>query len=72
MIAEIERDAAATDRIAGRPPAVVGGLGGIEWLRENGVDVIEMNSSECTEMLSTFISQNPELWNEDIGIPPEA
>ena len=41
--------------------------GGIEWLRENGVKVIEMNSRDCVEMLSKFIEKNPEIWNEDIG-----
>ncbi|RMF62133.1 MAG: nucleoside deaminase [Calditrichaeota bacterium] len=41
--------------------------GGVEWLRENGVAVIDLNSRECIEMLSDFISKNPELWNEDIG-----
>lgn len=41
--------------------------GGIEWLRENGVEVIDMDSLECTEMLGAFIAANPEVWNEDIG-----
>jgi cytosine deaminase len=41
--------------------------GGIEWLRENGVSVVDMKSAECIEMLRTFITANPELWNEDIG-----
>lgn len=41
--------------------------GGIEWLRENGVDVINMNSPECVKMLADYISANPEVWNEDIG-----
>lgn len=41
--------------------------GGIEWLRENGVEVINLNSAECVEMMREFISSNPVLWNEDIG-----
>lgn len=41
--------------------------GGIEWLRENGVEVIDLNSSECVEMLKNYIEENPEVWNEDIG-----
>jgi cytosine/creatinine deaminase len=41
--------------------------GGIEWLRENGVEVIDMNSAECIEMLATYIKEHPEVWNEDIG-----
>ena len=41
--------------------------GGIDWLRENDVNVIDMNSAECTDMLAAYISENPEVWNEDIG-----
>lgn len=41
--------------------------GGIEWLRENGVKVIDLNNAECREMLESFIAKHPELWNEDIG-----
>lgn len=41
--------------------------GGIEWLRENGVTIVDMNSEECVELLSQFIKEYPELWNEDIG-----
>ena len=41
--------------------------GGIDWLTENGVDVIDMKSSECIEMLAEYIKANPEIWNEDIG-----
>lgn len=41
--------------------------GGIEWLRENGIEVIDMNSHECIEMLTGYIAAHPEVWNEDIG-----
>ncbi len=41
--------------------------GGINWLREQGVRVIEMQSAECKALLADFIQKNPELWNEDIG-----
>jgi len=41
--------------------------GGIEWLRENGVEVIDLNSAECVEMLKNYTEANPEIWNEDIG-----
>lgn len=43
--------------------------GGIDWLRECGVKVIDLNSAECIEMLADYISANPEVWNEDIGVP---
>ena len=41
--------------------------GGIDWLRENGVEVIDMDSKECRELLEGFIAEHPEIWNEDIG-----
>jgi cytosine/creatinine deaminase len=53
-------------------PAVVVGesqtfRGGIDWLRESGVEVIDLNSQECIELLQSFIARRPEVWNEDIG-----
>ena len=41
--------------------------GGIEWLRENGVEVIDLNSQVCIDMLKDYITANPAVWNEDIG-----
>jgi cytosine/creatinine deaminase len=41
--------------------------GGVEWLRENGVTVIDLNSRECIAMLASYIRTYPEIWNEDIG-----
>ena len=41
--------------------------GGIQWLEENGVKVIKLNSPECIKMLGDYIAENPEVWNEDIG-----
>src|SRR3984893_6555759 len=41
--------------------------GGIDWLREHGVEVIDMDSKQCKEMLRSFIARNPDVWNEDIG-----
>jgi len=41
--------------------------GGLDWLRENGVEVIDLDSRECRELLEGFIAQHPEIWNEDIG-----
>jgi cytosine deaminase len=42
--------------------------GGIDWLRENGVKVINMDSQECVDLLQAFITRSPEIWNEDIGV----
>jgi cytosine/creatinine deaminase len=42
--------------------------GGIEWLRENGVEVVDLDSAACRELLESFIRHHPEVWNEDIGV----
>ncbi len=41
--------------------------GGVEWLRESGVEVIDLGSRECVGLLADYIAQHPEVWNEDIG-----
>ena len=41
--------------------------GGLDWLRENGTQIIDLNSPECIELLRDYIAANPEVWNEDIG-----
>ena len=41
--------------------------GGIDWLRELGVKVIDLDSAECRTLLEDFIAERPEIWNEDIG-----
>jgi creatinine deaminase len=42
--------------------------GGVAWLRERGVEVVEMRSEACARMLGDWIRANPEVWNEDIGV----
>ncbi len=41
--------------------------GGLDWLKENGVKVVDLNNQECIDMLGKYIKENPEVWNEDIG-----
>lgn len=41
--------------------------GGVDWLRENGVEVIDLANQECIQILADFIQANPELWHEDVG-----
>lgn len=41
--------------------------GGIDWLRENGVQVIDLESQECIRMLADYIAVHSQVWNEDIG-----
>ena len=41
--------------------------GGIDWLRESGVQVVDLDSQECVDLLGAFIARHPEVWDEDIG-----
>ncbi len=41
--------------------------GGIDWLRQWGVEVVDMASADCVQLLAGFIEAHPELWHEDIG-----
>ncbi|MEL7429372.1 MAG: nucleoside deaminase [Pseudomonadota bacterium] len=55
----------------GIPRVVIGEnvtFGGNEaFLRENGVEVIIANDRDCIELMTRFIKEKPELWNEDIA-----
>ncbi len=42
-------------------------FGGQDWLAENGVELAVINDPDLMAMMSTFIADNAELWNEDIG-----
>jgi creatinine deaminase len=41
--------------------------GGLSWLREHGVRVVDLQSEECEKLLGGFIAAHPAIWNEDIG-----
>jgi cytosine/creatinine deaminase len=41
--------------------------GGIDWLRERGIPVLDLDSPECADLLASFIEAHPEIWHEDIG-----
>jgi cytosine/creatinine deaminase len=41
--------------------------GGVDWLRSNGIDVVDLDSSECVTLLEDYIRRNPQVWHEDIG-----
>ncbi len=38
-----------------------------DFLRANGVEVVDLADAECIEMMARFIRENPRLWDEDIG-----
>jgi cytosine deaminase len=41
--------------------------GGVEWLRESGIRIIDLDNEECRVLLAEYIAANPGTWNEDIG-----
>jgi len=44
-------------------------LGAEDLLRSHGVEVINVRSQRCVDLMSAFIAEHPDLWNEDIGEP---
>ena len=43
-------------------------LGEEELLRSRGVKVDVVNDRRCIELMTRFIADHPQLWNEDIGV----
>jgi creatinine deaminase len=41
--------------------------GGLDWLRDSGVRILDLDSQECVTMMETFIRDHKEIWYEDIG-----
>ncbi|MFA5333609.1 MAG: nucleoside deaminase [Candidatus Nanoarchaeia archaeon] len=39
-----------------------------EYSISKGVKIINLDNSECKELMKEFIKNNPKIWNEDIGI----
>jgi len=43
-------------------------LGEERLLNERGVEIVTLNDEDCIKIMSEFIKEKPELWNEDIGV----
>jgi creatinine deaminase len=41
--------------------------GAPDFMRSHGVEVVDLDLTECVEMMRAFIAEHPQLWNEDIG-----
>ena len=41
--------------------------GNPEFLRQHGVEVVLLDDADCIELMSRFICEKPELWDEDIA-----
>jgi cytosine/creatinine deaminase len=44
-------------------------VGREDWLRDAGVELVILEDPRCIGMMERFISENPSLWDEDIGVP---
>jgi creatinine deaminase len=42
--------------------------GGKSWLAELGIEIIDLDSAECAQLLGRFIADQPSIWSEDIGV----
>jgi cytosine/creatinine deaminase len=42
-----------------------------DWMRQAGIELVVADDPRCVELMREFITARPELWNEDIGVPPE-
>jgi creatinine deaminase len=55
----------------GIPRVVIGEnatfVGAEETLRHRGVELVNMDSKICIDLMDQFISKHPDIWNEDIG-----
>ena len=55
----------------GIPKVVIGEnetfMGEEDLLRSRGIDVLVLDNQECKDLMNQFITEKPELWNEDIG-----
>jgi cytosine deaminase len=45
--------------------------GADELFAARGVEVSVLQDRECIEMMRAFIQAHADIWNEDIGVPPE-
>ncbi len=42
-------------------------VGAEHLLRERGVELVNLRSAVCADLMAQFIGAHPEIWNEDIG-----
>jgi cytosine deaminase len=56
----------------GIPQVIIGEnltfMGEEEWLNSRGVKLEVLQDENCIRMMTDFIADSPDLWNEDIGV----
>ncbi len=43
-------------------------MGAEDLFAQKGVELINLDSDECKQLMKDFIADRPDLWNEDIGL----
>lgn len=43
-----------------------------DWLRAEGAQVVVLDDPRCVRLMEDFIRARPDLWDEDIAVPPNA
>jgi creatinine deaminase len=47
-------------------------LGAEDLFAQRRVKILNLKHAGCIELMARFVRERPDLWNEDIGVPPEA
>ncbi len=47
-------------------------MGREDWMQQESVEIEVLHDQRCIDLMTKFIADRPDLWNEDIGVPPEA
>ena len=45
-------------------------MGREDWLAAEGIEVVLADDERCKGLMRRFIAEHPDLWDEDIGVPP--
>lgn len=45
----------------------VNAQGGMAWLKQQGIEIVDLASPECIELIARFQRERPDLWKECIG-----
>ncbi len=45
----------------------VNAQGSVQWLRDKGIDIVDLHSQECIDLIAEFQRIRPDLWKECIG-----
>ncbi len=47
-------------------------MGREDWMAAEGIHVEVVHDQRCIDLMTRFIAERPDLWDEDIGVPPGA